>query len=61
LLFGFVYFFFFFSRCDNALAATDFSRFVDFGSFKIFDAFEATDLLVTFFAISHLLQKFNIY
>lgn len=40
---------FFFTRCVNALPAADFIAFDDFGSLRIFAAFEATVVLVVSF------------
>ena len=47
----------FFSRCDNALPATDLLAVLVLPSLKTFDAVDATFGLVTFFDI---LLKFNV-
>lgn len=48
----------FFSRCDNALPATDLLALLVLPSLSTFDAVDATLGLVTFFDI---LLKFNVY
>jgi hypothetical protein len=53
------YFFFFLSACDKALAATDFSIFVELGLLKILEALDATLDEVIFLPISKKFKKLH--